>query len=275
MVVVVDPTCYIPHILFFCCGAIFFGLFLNALLSEHAEHGWVTSPRMVWFSSLTLSSFVFVLLQVDPYTALGIFPIGWQHFLAWFQTSLLITSVGATLYMFLIILYCRHQLLVPVLITRLYIFANIAANVFVFLISMVGAVTNNSFWFSVTGWAIVIQELAIFFGYTAALTKVDWLLAELERDGLDFKAQRRKLAILRFSTAALCLAAIASQLSGAYTPLRMEWGAPVEPFDVRIFRIELMFGDFLSLIAMLILYYTLRRPKMARVKTTDSPAVAI
>lgn len=240
------------------------GVFLQMLQAEVAQAGdWKVSPRKIYFVTLCVATSVFVLLQIDPYTALGIYPIQWQTFLGWFGTSLLVSAVCAALYLFVLVLYGQHHLEVPSCLTYSYFIANAAGITLVFISSMIGATTDNQFWFSITGWMIIIQELVITIGQTWSLTKVDLVLKSLEKNGFDYRTQRRKLLVFRIAIVAICIAAVTNQLTGVYSPLRLTYGVHIKDLDLSACNINVIAGDFLSLVAMAVLWNTFRRPSNA------------
>jgi len=159
----VDGWYYVFQLINFPISAIIFGICIRAFWREVEENGWVVSPRFVWFGCLIMSSFLFCVLQLDPSASLGIFQHRWRAFIGFFDSSLLINAIYATFYMYMIVLSKRHLQEIPALHTYVWIVVNILSTLFVGITCLVGAITDNHFWFAV-GLAWFDHARALSFG---------------------------------------------------------------------------------------------------------------
>lgn len=249
-------------------SAIIFGICANNLWREVETSGWVLSARCVWFSCLVVSTFTFLILQLDPSATLGIFHPTWRAFVAFFDTSLVINTVHATLYMYLIVLSKRHLQQVPRLHTYLWIGVNIVSTVFIVTVSLVGAITDNHFWFAIGLVGLVTQELFLLVANNVNLFRVSQLFIELEATThVSYSVQRRKLLILRVVFNVLAVTTIVASLLVKNAGLEALWSPekiPVISYDPETFDIFYLMPDWLTISTHMMLMYAMRKPAASK-----------
>lgn len=256
---------YALHGIYFVLAVVLCGLFLHSLYVEVKEHGWVVSPRFVWCASLCLSSFVFWLIQIDPVGALGVYTEEWVDFIGVFDGVLILNSVCAAVYMYLRICYLQFKSDVPLLLTRSWVASSVVASVLVFIFTLTGAITSNYFWIALAVVVITVQEFLIIVSLLRSLHGVIKLLRQIEEQtGINYRAQRRKLEIIR----ALALVVAGATIVNQIISMNMigglsSWGQPFPRVSLEEFSITPFFAGSSALVTHAILYFMLRRPREA------------
>lgn len=225
----VDPLYYLVQLILFPVAAILFGVSLHALWREIETHGWVLTARCVWRICLTLSSFAFCIMELDPTSVLGILPTAWRNEVESIASGLLFNSACSTFYMYIIVLSKRHLTKgkVPPLFTNVWVAANTSATIGTFFSGLVGAITNSGFWLGIAIVILTLQEIAIGAIVHYSLHKMTKLLAELEtQSSVTYNSQRRKLWIIRIIATALICIDITNEFTKAPTPKQSPTLAP-------------------------------------------------
>lgn len=258
----VDPLFYIPHVIYFTLGAILFGFFAQALRAEIDQRGWMISPRSLWISCMCCSSFGFLVVQLDPVGALGLFSEPWQIFLRQTDGTMLLVSFCSAIYMYVIVSYTKYKAKVPRVFAGVWAASNVASLFLVFVSELIGAITNNIFWFGIGMLTVILHELIIFLGMLISVHQVMKLLQDLEAKGSSFQLQRRKLNIVRGVTTVLAVISIANLIfTGNISNQLMGWGQPVPVLKLDNFDFNLVQLDLMCVLAHACLLYILRRPR--------------
>lgn len=217
------------------------------------------SPRIVWFGCLCSSSFIYCVLQLDPYCVLSLFSCPVRQFITWLDVALLLDSLGVTMYLYVDVIYRQHLTQVPPALTRVWIFSNGLATLLVSVIALSGAATNNIFWFGVCGIVIVIQELVLLIGFLGSAQRVVTIINSLKTHEGGLNGQVRKLLIIRVAAAVLLPVAMLNQLFGGESLIMRlgQWGHPV-PLDYLAFDLGLVLPNGLTILAHAFFLYSVR-----------------
>lgn len=261
-----DPLYYLVQFIFFPLAAVVFGLFLNALVHEITTSGWELSPRCVWRWCLTVSSFFFCIMELDPCSVLGILPTAWRNGVECTVASVILNSASSTFYMYIIVLSKRHlsKASSPSLITNptLWIVSCVLATVANIIVALGGAITDNGFWFGISLFIVAAQELILLAVVNVTLHKMGSLLSELEaQTSMNYTMQRRKIWIIRIVITALIVIDISNEftkddsyLNGLFNP------APPLGYDPTVFDPSAPILSVLMALAHLVLLYAMQRP---------------
>lgn len=268
----VDPRFYVVHVIYFTLGAILFGFFAAAHRKETLQNGWGITPRLVWLTCICCSSFGFLIVQLDPVGAIGIFSDPWQLFVGAVDASLLVGSVCASIYMYLLVSYKGDSL--P-MVTYIWLGSNVGALSIVFVLALTEAITDNMFWNVLTLYVIVLQEVCIFLGLSIAIFKITRVL----RSQLtDYRKHIRKLWIIMACSTAIIVAAIVNQTLGITTPAKA-WGMRTPVTDLETFQFKLITADLLTIVAHATLLFMTRpmsnrEPPTRVVRVTEASEVS-
>lgn len=254
----VDPLFYVVQVIYFTLAAILFGLFAIAHRKETVQNGWALSPRFMWLSCLCCSSSGFLIVQIDPVGALGIFSDPWQLFVGKVDATLLVGSVCASIYMYVLIDYKRDS--IPLLVTHVWLASNVGAFLLIFSFALTGAITDNNLWFVLCVLLLMLQEVFIFLGIVISVSKATRLLNSLGPVS-DYRKQIRKLWLFLLSATIVIVAALINQGWSLPANFVEQWGKPVPITRWEVFQFRLVAGDLTSLLGHMILLYMLRPPK--------------
>jgi len=250
----VNPLYYLPQTIIFVIGTIVFGIFVNILQKEVQQHGWTVTPRLVCFICFCCSSLLFCIQQLDPYGCLGLFSLGWTLFLSWFDLSLLVNSICAAMYLYVGVAYKQNMATVPQLLTRGWLLTNGVATVLVFILTLIGALTNMIFWFGACAGILVIQEISIMVGFSLSIHRVFQVMNTMKEAN---KKSYRKLCVIRAAVIILFPIAIVNQMFGSESLITRltQWGEPVPTWEFDDFDATVMVPDLLNLLAHIVLMY--------------------
>lgn len=262
----VDPRFYVVHVIFFTLGAVLFGIFAHALRKEVSQHKWTLAPRTIWLSCLCCSSFGYLIIQIDPVGAMGIFSDPWQMFVGQIDASLLVVSVCASAYMYLLVSYKRNAM--PVLVTHGWVGANVASVLAISIFALAGATTNNSFWIAMCMLVLGLQEICLYTGLVITVFKTIRVLNSMQQI-TDYSKQIRKLWFLLVAGTMLIGGAMANQVINLRIPID-SWGVPIPVTALGSFRFSLIFADLTTLISHLLLASLMLRPSNNKNNSRDS-----
>lgn len=259
------PLVYVFQLVPFVWGSVLFGTFLYALRSEFLLNGFLVTPRFFWCSCLCVSSFIFILLQLDPLGALDMYPPPLIKFLEWVGTSLLLDSVSCALYLYLIVLYQQHLAQVPRLLFLMWSGINLTATFLVLLVCVIGSASNNYFWYGICIVIVIVHELLIAVLLNVSLSKITSILKTMSSDGSNdpiFKAAIRKIRFVRLVCTSILCFVLGHQLFGSESFLELlAWGQPIPAYPIGEFVLDFWIPPILLCAVHTLLLYTLRRPQ--------------
>jgi len=164
------------------------------------------------------------------------------------------------MYLYVDVIYLQYLSKMPRALTLTWAISNSIATILVLILTIIGAVTNNIFWFGACGVVIVVQEFVIMVGFLVISHMVFAIISNLKsRTSATYTAQLRKLNILRIAAAVVFPIAMINQLVGgeALVVRLNQWGVPV-PLDYLFFDFNLLVPDALTIIAHAFLLYSVR-----------------
>lgn len=264
----VDPRYYVSHAIYFTLGAVLFGFFLFNLRKEVLLHGWSLAPRCVWLSCLCCSSFGFVIIQLDPVGAMGMFSDPWQIFLGITDATLLVGSVCASSYIYLLISLRSDS--IPLFLARIWVACNVGAFVIIFVLSLTTAILNDMFWIVIGFYVLAIQEVCIFLGLAFMTYRTTKVLSSVKQV-TDYGTQLRKIWTVSICGTILIASAIANQLAGL-PKISVAWNLPVPISELDTFQFRLIAADLMTLIAHMLLLLLVRP---ATAQKSSSPVVRL
>lgn len=272
----VHPFNYVFQIFLFVWGASFFGYFVYVLQSQIKETGWVLNPRCLWAFCLCLSASFDVLRDLDPTSALGIFPPGWLNFLVFVGTSLLLNCAGCATYMYLVVLYKQHMSEVPSWLRTVWLTLNITLTIVNSITSLVGAGSNTIFWFGVGTWVTMLHELVIMILVNESLNRLTNILKKLPGSNASLERAIRKMRIIRVAATVICPAAIINQIISSENAFNRLAFDSIKTPDTADFDVMYWVPGILVCIAHSTFAWMIRRPKskdqerLERINVTQS-----
>jgi len=266
----VDPIYYVAQVFFFVWASVLLGFFVKHMLDEVHLKGW-GAPRTLWLISLCFSSSWFLLIQLDPRGVLGLFPPAPLKLLEWLIILSVLQSFAITGYMYIIALYQRNMTTVPPWLRNYWLAFNVAYTFVHIVLSLVGAIVGNMFWFGVDGIALVGHEASHIIVLNVCLSKLSSYLHRLTQEqsaiGVangNFTTALRKMLYVRVGSIVTVLLVFIYQLfeplEGAIAYVSTP-DTPIIPYDNSVFVANAVIGFFLVGGLHCLFLYMLSRPQ--------------
>lgn len=269
---------YVVQVIYFTLAATLFGIFAHFFRKEVQLNGWGLTPRWIRSFCLLCSSFGFLVVHLDSFGALGFYSDPWQLAVGHITASMLVGSVCASLYMYVLISFKGET--VPLVVIRLWVASNMGGFVIVFILSMLVTFTNNYFWSFLGSCTLMLQEIFLYFGFLIIVHKTTQMLRAMTQT-TDYGTQIRKLWKSWIFASIVIAVALTNQSLNVRA--KAKWGAPVPVTNYSVFEGKMILPDLILLAGHLVLLFMLRPPSnnkrnskhttLARIRldtTTDS-----
>lgn len=253
-----DIWFYVVQVIYFTCAATLFGIFANYLRKEVQQSGWGLTPKLIRSICLVCSSTGYLMIHLDTFGALGIYSDAWQYFVSHITASMLVGSVCASLYMYVLISFKGES--VPLFVIRLWVASNVGGFLIVLVASIILVSTDIIFWSFICSSTLMMQEILLYFGFLIIVYKTTQLLSTMTQT-TDYGAQIRKLWKSWFFASCVIAVALANQslqLRG-----KAKW-APVPVTNHELFEARMILGDLIFLAGHLVLLFMLRPPTKSK-----------
>jgi len=255
----VSPYYYVVQVIYFTCAATLFGIFAHFFRKEVQLNGWGLTPRWIRSFCLLCSSFGFLVVHLDSFGALGFYSDPWQLAVGHITASMLVGSVCASLYMYVLISFKGET--VPLVVIRLWVGSNMGGFVIVFILSMLVTFTNNYFWSFLGSCTLMLQEIFLYFGFLIIVHKTTQMLRAMTQT-TDYGTQIRKLWKSWIFASIVIAVALTNQSLNVRA--KAKWGAPVPDTNYRVFEGKMILPDLIILAGHLVLLFMLRPPSNKR-----------
>jgi len=280
---VVDPIFYVTHVLFFVWGAVLLGFFVKDLIAEVLLNGWRT-PRCLWVVCLCMSSTVYVLLQLDPRGILGLYSPAALKLIEWCVVLSVLQSFAFTGYMYLIAIYQRNLSPVPPLLRNYWLAFNLALTLLHVILSLIGSLADNLFWFGVDSCVLVVHEFSQILVLNVCICGLARYLQRLTQQqgsigmSTNFSHALRKMLFVRVGSIVIFVIVVLYQVLGPDgTLVRVSTPyMPILKYNSTTFSFSNIVGIFLIAVLHVLLLYMLRRPQAKSQRTSErTPAKEI
>jgi len=175
------PAFFASQVVFFVWGAILLGFFVKCLVDEVTLKGWHTS-RTAWSCFLCVSSTIFVIDQLDPRTALGLYPPQALKLIEWSALIALTQSIAFAGYVYMAAMYQRNMGSVPPFLRNFWFCFNVVFSVTHLVLGIIGSATDTSLWYGISETLLVIQEIAITTVLNVSIYKLSTYLRQLSQE---------------------------------------------------------------------------------------------
>lgn len=152
-----NPIYYAVQAVFLVWNVGIFAFFTKGLFDEVSSKGWFTA-RSLWLNCLTCGVAIEIILLFDPRGIFGLYPPHGLKFLEWMTIISVLVGLMFTAYMYLIVLYRYNFKSVPVRVRAFWIGINVIFIAIHVVLSAVGSLSNNLFWYGVDGLVLILHE---------------------------------------------------------------------------------------------------------------------
>lgn len=260
------PGYYVVQAVFLIWTAVIFGFFVKGLVSEVLLKGWFTA-RSLWLNCLTWGIAVEIILLFDPRGMYGLYMPSGLRFLEWMTIVSVLVGLIFTAYMYLIVLYKYNLKSVPVRVRALWIGINGAFILTHIVLSAVGSLTDNVFWYGVDGMVLIIHENLIILTLNVSIWKLTKALRAQTKDistsggNSNFNVALKKLRCVCIVSIVAVLIATAYQLGGSgYIQRLKSYPQPATAYDNKTFSPLTIVTPLIIAGLYSLLLYSSRRP---------------
>jgi len=224
---------------------------------------------------------MYVILQLDPRGILGLYSPAGLKLIEWFLILSMLQSFAITGYIYLVAMYQRNSSPVPPFLRNYWLGFNVALTILHIVLSAVGAITDNLFWFGIDSCALVIHEAIHIAVLNACICSLSRYLHRLTQElsaigsGSNFRTALRKMVYVRIGSVVIFTLVVVYQIFGGdgIKERLSATNAPILRYQSTTFQFDAIAGITLIAILQGLLLYMLRRPqpKAASQRSSRSP----